>query len=269
MTHGHTVQPLCPRVAITKLSDDSLLEIFSLYMACSLSLEIYKEDAWHTLVHVCRRWRSVVFGSPRHLDLQLFCANKRLLKMLDIWPDLPIVIHANNPEINEPPSITNAISSLKRNDRVCRIYIDGVPNSLLKELATTIEPFPALFELRLVSFEEDTDPPIPLDSFLGGPVPHQLSSIPFPAIGKLLLSTRNLVTLSLDLGEHSEYISPEAMVTVLSVLTRLKLLTIFLEVKSRGASRRQDHPTLTRVILPALTSFYYSGNRKYLEGIVS
>jgi hypothetical protein len=270
MTHGRTVQLLCPRIAINKLSDDSLLEIFSLYMACSLSPQIYKEDAWHTLVHVCRRWRSVVFGSPRRLDLQLFCANKRLLKTLDIWPDFPIVIHADKLKINEPPSITNAISSLKRNDRVCKIGIDNVPNSLLKELGTTSDPFPALIELRLMLFEEDPDPPIPLDSFLGGPVPHQLSSIPFPAIGKLLLSTRNLVTLSLDLAEHSGYISPEAMVTILSVLTRLKsLCIIFLGVKSRGASRRQDHPTLTRVVLPALTYFYYHGNRKYLEGIVS
>ena len=230
MPHGRAVQLLCPRVAISKLSDDWLLEIFSLYIACSLSPEVYKEDAWHTLVHVCRRWRSVVFGSPRHLDLQLFCANKRLLKTLDIWPDFPIVIHAGNLGINEPPSITNAISSLKRNDRVCKIYIDNVPNSLLKELAATIEPFPALFQLSLLSCEEDPDPPIPLDPFLGGPVPHQLSSIPFPAIGKLLLSTRNLVTLSLDLAEHSGYISPEAMATILSVLTRLKTLCIiFLE----------------------------------------
>jgi hypothetical protein len=202
------------------------------------------------------------------LDLKLLCINKRLVNALDIWRELPIVIYVDNHEYPQLPSITNAISSLKRNDRVCKIFIDGVPNSLLNDLATTSDPFPALIELNLMLFEED--PPILLDSFLGGPVPPQLCSIPIPAIGKLLFSICNLVTLSLEFAEPFGCISPEAMVTILSVLTRLKsLIIIFLEVKSRGASRRQDHPTLTRVVLPALTYFYYHGNKKYLEGIVS
>jgi hypothetical protein len=209
-----------------------------------------------------------VFGSPRHLNLQLLCINKRLVNALDIWRELPIVIHVDNYEYPELPSITNAISSLKRNDRVCKIYIDGVPNSILNDLATTSDPFPALIELNLLLFEED--PPILLDSFMGGPVPPQLCGIPIPAIGKLLLSTRNLVTLSLEFAEPFACIPPEAMVAILSTLTRLKTLCIFfLEVKPRGASRRQDHPTLTRVVLPALTYFYYHGVSKYLEGIVS
>jgi hypothetical protein len=36
-------------------------------------------QAWHTLVHVCRKWRTVVLGSPRRLDLRLlyFSAHAR------------------------------------------------------------------------------------------------------------------------------------------------------------------------------------------------
>jgi hypothetical protein len=39
-----------------------------------------KEDVevWQVLVHVCRRWRSIVFGSPRRLNLQLFCTSRHL-----------------------------------------------------------------------------------------------------------------------------------------------------------------------------------------------
>jgi hypothetical protein len=39
-----------------------LLEIFDFYVF---------EESWETLIHVCRRrrWRYVVFGSPRRLDL--------------------------------------------------------------------------------------------------------------------------------------------------------------------------------------------------------
>ena len=144
----------CPRVAINKLPDDVLLEIFSFYMV--RSCQSYEEDVWHTLVHVCRRWRSVVFGSPRYLDLQLLCINKRLVNALDIWRELPIVIHVDNHEYPQLPSITNAISSLKRNDRVCKMFIQDVSNSLLHDLATTSDPFPALIELNLFLLEEDS-----------------------------------------------------------------------------------------------------------------
>jgi hypothetical protein len=43
---------------------------------------------------------------------------------------------------------------------VCKIFIDGAPNSLLEELGMTSEPFPALIELDLSSrpFWEDPRP---------------------------------------------------------------------------------------------------------------
>ena len=178
-----------------------------------------------------------------------------------------IVIDLDDREICELPSVTNAIFSFKWSDRVRRIYIYDVPYySLLEELATTSEPFPVLIELALTSLEEDSDPPIPLDSFLGGPgpVPPQLCSIPIPAVGKLLLSTRNLVSLFLQLADDSGYISPETMVTILSVLTRLKSLCIFLlNVESPGPRGESTSalPYPTRVFLPALTYFYYHSYR--------
>jgi len=75
-------------VTIEALPNTVLLEIFSFYTD-PLRLDY---DGWHALVHVCRRWRFVVFDSPRRLDLRLNCTPKRPLKMLDIWPALPIVI---------------------------------------------------------------------------------------------------------------------------------------------------------------------------------
>ena len=258
-------------MAINKLPDEVLLGIFGFCMANPLPPPSYEEDAWHTLVHVCRRWRYVVFGSPGSLDLRLLCMNRRLVKPPDIWPELPIVIHVDNEKICQQPSVTNVISVLKRHDRVCKIFIDGVPNPLLEQLATMREPFPALIELELASFKED--PPILPDSFLGGSVPRLRSlilwGIPFPAIGKLLLSTRDLVTISLGFIPSSGNISPEAMVTILSTLTRLKSLHLSFEspqLWTQGASQR---PPATRVVLPALTAFDFSGNSQYLEDMVS
>jgi hypothetical protein len=48
---------------------------------------------WHTLVHVCQRWRQIVFASPRRLNLQILCTHGTpVRKNLGIWPAFPIAI---------------------------------------------------------------------------------------------------------------------------------------------------------------------------------
>ena len=80
---GGRAGQLYPRVNIGVLPDDVLLEIFDLYVV-DLSMGGPRPD-WHTLVHVCHRWRCVVFASPRRLRLELLCSNERSVeKMLDI-----------------------------------------------------------------------------------------------------------------------------------------------------------------------------------------
>jgi len=88
-------------VTIEVLPNHPLLEIFSFYVEeASGSSESHIErriDAWHTLVHVCQRWRSLVFASSRRLDLGILCTNTRPLRgILDLWPALPIVIWCGN-----------------------------------------------------------------------------------------------------------------------------------------------------------------------------
>jgi hypothetical protein len=261
-------------VTIDQLPDDVLLDIFDFYLfylAYPLPPPFHEEDEWHTLVHVCRRWRYVVFGSPRRLDLSLICTNRRLGKTLDIWPELPIVIHVDE-QIYPLPSVANIISVLNRHDRVCKIVFADFPDSFWKEVVTTMsEPFPALIELELAAFERG--PPILPDSFLGGSAPRlrslDLRGIRFPEIGKLLLSTRDLVSLSLDFIPPSGYISPEAIFPILSALTKLKSLRFRFKIpfSTHGASQRP--PALTRVVLPALTEFSFYGSSGYLVDILS
>ena len=264
-------------MTINKLPDELLLESFDFYKAYSSLLSPFDDDAvaWHTLVHVCRRWRHVVFGSPCRLGLRLFCVNKRLVKVLDIWSELPIIIRIDDAKIYQHPSVTNVISVLKRHNQVCKILTHQVPNSFLKEVATMSGHFPALIELKIVaSFDQDRTILQISDSFLGGYVPRlrslSLSGFSFPAIGKLILSTRDLVYLSLQNSPDSGYIPPEAMVDILSALTRLQSLYLNVNIPrylTHDASRRS--PALTRIVLPALTHFDYWGHSKYLEVIVS
>ena len=76
------------RVSITTLPDYVLLEIFNFFVGAA-----YREDEWHTLVHVCQKWRSVAFASPRRLDLRLLCSEGRLAKeTLEVWPALLIIV---------------------------------------------------------------------------------------------------------------------------------------------------------------------------------
>ena len=233
-----------------------------------------EEDAWHTLVHVCQRWRHVVFGSPHRLDLRLFCLNRRLMNTLDIWPELPIVVYVDDWGCHPMPSVTD-VTLLNRHGRVCKLVINNIPNSFLKELASMSSPFPALITLDLTSFEHG--PQILHDSFLGGSVPSlrsfSLWGIQFPAMGKLLLSTHDLVNLSLGFIPPSGFISPEAMVDILSALTKLKSFQLhFTRFESFGFWTHEESqypPVFERVVLPALTNFDYRGNSEYLEGIVS
>jgi hypothetical protein len=160
---GGTDHPY-PRVTFGALPDDVLLEIFDFYLA-----PINFVEAWHTLVHVCKRWRSIVFASPHRLKLQLLCTNKRPVEAApDIWPEFPILIHSCH---GIPQDANNIIAALKRHTRVRTIDMDDIPNSFLKRMREMKmkNSFSALTYLRLISTQINA-PALP-DSFLGGSAP--------------------------------------------------------------------------------------------------
>jgi len=248
------------------LPDDVLLEIFKFYLD-----DDFSEDGWHTLVHVCQRWRNFVFGSPRRLDLKLRCMRTRpVRKMLDIWPALPIVISSNGFH-----GADNITAALECNDRVCKIDLGGDLASLLSRSAAAIEkPFPALLSMGLHSSWHYKQVPALSGSFLGGFAPRLrsiwLHFIPFPGIRKLLSSTSNLVRLNLWNIPDSGYISPETMVTSLSSLTQLQILHLgFYFPRPRPDLESRQSPPQTRAFLCNPTHFTFQGLSEYLEGLVA
>ena len=270
----HTGQ-LSPRVTVTALPDDVLIEVFGFCVdvdedvdeGCNGDGDRLRQDRWLTLVHVCRRWRYVVFASSRGLDLQLFCNPDKLVKASDIWPDLPIVIYAFN-RARKLPGVASIIATLKQPNRVCKICIDGIPNSLLKRFAAMSPRFPVLTNLKLLSMSRNV--PILPDSFLGGSAPHLqhlwLHGVPSPALPKLLLSATSLVKLRLWNLPPSGYISPEAIVNSLSALAKLKSLHLgFRSPRSQANQQGRPPPPMTRVVLPALTELWFTGDNEYLE----
>jgi hypothetical protein len=227
---------------------------------------------WHILVHVCKRWRQLVLSSPHRLDLQILCTfGTPFREDLSIWPAFPIVLDLYSPGFPFTPNDEdNAIAALEHSDRLCSIslYVTG---SMWAKMATVLrKPFPLL--KRITFFTVGLNVPTLPDVFLGGSVPRlqefYLNGIPFPALPALLLTTSNLVNLTLSTIPPTGYISPETMVACLDVLPLLERFVIeFCETDPHPDQIRP--PPTTRSALPALTSFSFQGPFEYLEDFVT
>jgi hypothetical protein len=261
-------------ISIDVLSDDILLEVFDFYMDEDEDESAYSKreiEAWQSLVHVCRRWRSIVFGSPRRLNLRLlYTPGTPARDTLDVWPALPLFIRSYGGHSTE--GVDNIVAVLERSDRVYEVNLWDIPSLHLEKVLTTMqEPFPELTFLRLRSADE-TVTVLP-DSFLGGSASPLrrliLDGIPFPGLLKPLLSATRLTELQLSDIPHSG-VSSEAIVAVLSTLTSLKYFWLeFQSPLSRPDRTSQRPPPLTRSVFPALVSFWFKGVSEYLEDIVA
>ena len=181
------------RVTIDTLPDVALLKIFDF----NDSEDEEQIEAWHTLVHVCRKWRNIVFGSPRRLNQRLYCkARTPVRKTLDVWPLLPIVVRRDG---HEKWCVDPVIAALEHNDRICQLDLHDVPSPQLEIVwAAMHQPFPALTRLQLLSRDEIA--PVVPASFMGGSVPRlqtlTMSWIPFPELPKLFCPPLILFTLT-------------------------------------------------------------------------
>ena len=262
------------------LPDNVFLEIFDLYLHDTTTnpspqRKAQRQSNWQTLVHVCQRWRRIVFSSPRQLNLHLRCSNKTpVLKNLAFWPaTLPLILNysfLNHVSRDED----NIAAALLHSTRIQRISIFG-KDPLIKKVATVMrQSFPALTHLYLGQNHDPSTFPVLPRRLLGGSAPclqHlRFKSVAFPRLPTFLLSARNLVTLQLKDIPQKGYISPEAMTGSLAVLTRLTTLSILFNddtFTSDPQANRTDPPI--QVILPALSEFHYRGGSQYLENFLA
>ena len=258
-------------LTINILPNELLLGIFDFYL-CGAD----DKGEWVALVHVCRRWRCVVFSSPNRLDLRLVwtCTDRTpAIEMLDIFPALPVAVRVSDPSQGISD---NVVAGLGHNDRVCEIYIEWVFGDEFEKLATVMQDsFPALTHLHLDPYSGEV--PIVPDSFLGGSAPRLRSlyvNQAYPALPKLLLSATGLVNLSFfDRG----YISPEMMVDCLTSLARLEKLEIEFRPDwyhyrdGRRPSRHPPPPTRRTDLrpLPVLATLAFKGEIECFDHLFS
>ena len=283
LQRAHTEHPFgtgeCYRHATTIdiLPDAVLLEIF-VFIPSGASTRrfwldfVYDDRNWHKLVHVCRRWRQLVFASPLRLDLQLLCTCRTpVRKVLGYWPAFPRVIDCEYyRDGGNRHKLENIFAALQQRDRVRHIDIN-IRGSLFGELCAAMEkPFPALTHLYL-SCEDGDGPAIP-SALLGGSAPRLhdifISSVPIPSLPTFLCSACDLVKLRFDYVPQTSFPSPEAMVACLATLTKLE--TIFIRFYSLIPHPDRVSPSHeTRVILPSVTSFSFEKGNTYLEDFVA
>jgi hypothetical protein len=270
------------------LTDNVLLEIFYFYQAF-YRINPYVSDPsyqgpvmplweWRRLMHVCRKWRQIIFESPCCLNLQILCTRGTLFKKsLGIWPDFPIAINYWGPtRLTSPMEEDDVIAALEHPDRVCRIKLQ-ITGPQLEKMATVLHKpsFPVLTYLDIGSrdvIHEGAPVPVLTGGFLGGSAPCleeiTLNLISFPALLPFLSSAKNLIKLNLYNVPPAGYISPDALVACLAELPRLD--TLCFDFKLAGVRLRQTHPPpITRTILPALTQFHCPGANGYLEDLVA
>ena len=253
---------------IGMLPDNVLLEMFDFYRKNSNNTRLWE---WHLLVHVCQRWRQIIFASPLRLNLRILCTSRtRVGKNLCIWPNLPIVIEYSYSRRGIwSRRGGNVIAALKHADRVYDVSLD-IKGSQLGKMATAMKkPFPVLTRLNIRS--DDRNVPVLPIRFLGRSTPClreiTLSGIPYPTLPALLLSTNILVALELRRIPPTGYISPDAMVRCLATLPRL--VTFDIQFQSVTPRPEPTRPPVARIVLPALTSFEFKGASEYLEDLVA
>jgi hypothetical protein len=257
-------------IRIDILPDDVLLGIFDFYVDMSPSYVKRDVERWQSLVHVCRRWRDLVLGSPRCLNLKLYCTPETPAKdTLDVWPALPLIVEGN---MDPSSSTDNIIVALGRSNHVYRVNLWDLAGWQLEEVLAAMQvPFPELTDLHLASNGE-TMPVIPY-SFLDGSAPRlrdfQLEGIPFPGLPKHILSANHLVQLWLNKIPHSGYFSPEAIVALISVLSSLERLSLQFQSPQSRPDRETRRPPPKRSVIHALRYFHFKGVTEYLEDIVT
>ena len=237
---------------IEMLSDDILLNIFHHFLRAS-------PQFWHTLSHVCQKWRQIIYEFPLGLRLRLHCTyGTPVLKTLAYWPPFPLVVDYG--ENHHPPTLEdeeNIMAALEHTDRVRSISFT-VSNSLLKKLGTISKPFLELEDLVLLS-NDNSQLTLPSAFWWG----HRLRTlhsnrIAFASLLQLLLPSQNLVNIQLDEIPSAIYFPPEAFANALRGVTQLQTLSLhFLSYPPRRNFLSLTPSSGDRVVLPLLTRFKY------------
>ena len=191
---------------------------------------------------------------------------------LDHWPTVPISIWCDRSRLS-PKHEDEVAAALEHPDRIYEIRLKIAKSTLAKLPAWVEASFPALEILHLNSL--NYNPMILPDAFLAlshSAIPRQLlqiklTNIYFPNLPQLLLSSRNIVSLSFrfDRAVITSFLSPEVIATALSTASQLKKLSLSFHDEVEGEQLTVPLPSKSPVLLSSLNKFCFNGSGDYLE----
>jgi hypothetical protein len=225
------------------------------------------------LVHVCRRWRGLILGSPTHLRVCLVCKHGTpVADMLTHSPPIPLFMSYNLPNSELPAEDEEGITlALRHRDRVRSIYLHMPVASLQKFIPAMDGEFPALEYLHI-------SPPANHDAHLTLPPTFEAPNLRYfklnhftSPIGYPFFSTATgLVQLLLRWIYPSTYPHPNDFLWLLSLLPHLNAIWLsFCSDPNSDIERQMSQaPVTIHVISPSLHLFDFRGDSGFLEAIL-
>ena len=285
-----------PSKSIHVLNDDSLLNVFTLCRPLlSFENEVInhinthmlpeeewscRERWWYNLVHVCQRWRRLVFASPSYLRICHVCTyGTQLGCMLTHSPILPLVVdYADETRgwtREDGEGLWFALLP-ERRDRVRSIRLLVHDTYLWNFVAALFDgTFPALeclfVKLRVRNHES---PSFKLPHGFRAPRLRHLvlTYFGFPLATPILVTSVHLVTLSLNLVK---FCLLNDLLERLSFLPRLEVLNITSTFPisdgfsvAWGERQHWNTPLNTHITLSNLHLFGFEGDGLYLKALL-
>jgi len=147
---------------IQSLPNEVLLLIFSFHRLLSATSNCLPSVAWrwHVLVHVCQRWRYLIFGSLRHLGARLVIPRNSLKTPLDSWSALPLSIWHESEDYSEDymsrEQMDNILAAFEHSDRIREMSFSVASCYPLSRLTHHNGSFLTLEHLALSGFRPDS-----------------------------------------------------------------------------------------------------------------
>jgi hypothetical protein len=260
---------------IHNLDEDSLLQIFSSYWLED-EKNWYLRLGWLILIHVCPRWRNLIYGSWSYLDMCLLLTNDSpSMDTLSHLPPLPLVIdYSDRTGTSTRKDEGNIYLGLQQHDRVRRVVLQAPSSKLSMWLEPMNKPYPMLGDLSLLSTTMDSEEMSQvLPELLQAPKLHRLSlhGISLSKGLSLLSSTTALSTLSLTHIRESSYFPPGHLVAQLQGLPHLEELSIgfAIPIPLPSSEGKMLPAPLPPVTLPTLRRLTFRGVGVYLDSLVA
>ena len=271
-----------PDSTINDLPAEVLLEIFNLYRESLYDYQWTEKYAWINLAHVCRKWRTVVFAYPSHLNLSITVGPRKpnhietiLSGPFQILIDYKYInTDVDGNFTNNSPALRRLHAALKHPDRVRGITFEGTRAGFDKLFEVTNCPFPVL-ESLLLSPAHGYDMKFP-DTFLRGPdscdLRHlrrvKLYSYSLQPICRFLSSTAALTHLDLVINATNGTSQEPSLLTCLQGMPCLHSINLRISHKIHNSL---SHPSTSQAIvpLPKLTTFCYNGHRAFLNFLMA